>query len=117
MKLTGTQILAALEEQWQEPVPPGNLLVSGLEYTYNPSKPAGSRVINVNIHGVPLNPNKTYSVSTDSFLLSGSSGYTTFGDGLNITEGYDNIDALVSYVESLPQPVNVTVDGRVKRIS
>jgi 5'-nucleotidase len=117
MKLTGTQILAALEEQWQEPTPPGNLLVSGIEYTYNPSKPAGSRVINVNIHGVPLNPNKTYSVSTDSFLLSGSSGYTTFGDGLNITEGYDNIDALVSYVESLPQPVNVTVDGRVKRIS
>jgi 5'-nucleotidase len=117
MKLTGTQILAALEEQWQEPTPPGNLLVSGIEYTYNLSKPAGSRVIKVNIHGVPLNPNKTYSVSTDSFLLSGRSGYTTFGDGLNITEGYDNIDALVSYVESLPQPVNVTVDGRVKRIS
>ena len=117
MTLTGKQILEALEQQWQDPTPPGNLIVSGLEYTYNASKPAGSRVIEVNIHGVPLNPNKTYSVSMDSFLVSGGSGYTTFENGLNITDGYDNIDTLVSYVESLPQPVNVTVDGRVRRIS
>jgi 5'-nucleotidase len=117
LTLTGEQILETLERQWQEPTPPGNLIVSGLRYTYNASKPAGSRVTEVKINGVLLNPNTTYSVSTDSFLLNGGSGYPMFGEGLNITDGYDNIDTLVSYVESLPQPVNVTVDGRIRRIS
>jgi len=115
--MTGNQIRDVLEQQWQEPTPPGNLLVSGLEYTYNSSQPAGSKVIAVNIQGVPLQPDTTYSVSMDSFLLSGVDGYSVFGEGQNMTDGYENIDTLVSYVKSLPQPVNVTVDGRVRRIS
>ena len=44
MTLTGQQIRDALERQWEEPVPPHNLAVSGLTYTYDATKPAGSRV-------------------------------------------------------------------------
>ncbi len=47
----------------------------------------------------------------------GGDGYTTFGEGQNITCGPVNVDALVSCVRSLPQPVNVTVDGRMQKIN
>jgi 5'-nucleotidase len=116
MTLTGKQILAALEQQWQTPAPAGNLIVSGLTYTWNASQPAGSKVINVKVNGVPLDPARNYTVSIESFLVGGAGNYTVFATGQDITTGYANTDTLVSYIQSLPQPVNVTVDGRVKRI-
>ena len=57
MTLSGKQIQQALEQQWQEPLPPSNLVVSGLVYTYDAAKSAGSKVTAVTIHGVPLNLN------------------------------------------------------------
>ncbi len=117
MTLSGTQIRQALEQQWVAPLPPNNLIVSGLLYTWDASKPAGSKVTAVTIHGVPLNPNSSYTVSTVAYLAMGGDGYTTFTRGTNITYGPSDIDALVTYVGSLPQPVNVIVDGRIKRIN
>ncbi|MGA2162141.1 MAG: bifunctional metallophosphatase/5'-nucleotidase [Methanoregula sp.] len=117
MTLSGVQIRQALEQQWQEPLPPDNLIVSGLAYTYDAAQPAGSKVTAVTIHGVPLNPNTNYTVSTVGFLAMGGDGYTTFEEGQTMTYGPVDVDALVSYVGSLPQPVNVTVDGRIRRIN
>ena len=115
MTLSGAQIRQALEQQWQAPLPPDNLVVSGLDYTWNASQPAGSRVTAVTVHGVPLDPGTNYTVSTVGFLAMGGDGYTTFEEGQNMTYGPGDVDALVSYVGSLPQPVNVTVDGRIRR--
>ena len=47
----------------------------------------------------------------------GGDGYTTFEGGQNMTYGPVDVDALVTYVGSLPQPVNMTVDGRIQRIN
>jgi len=115
--MSGKQILQALEEQWQEPLPPSNLIVSGLVYTYDTAKPAGSKVTEVKIHGIPLDQNASYSVSMVGSLAMGAEGYPVFTEGTNLTYGPTDIDALVSYVGSLPQPVNVTVDGRIRRIN
>ncbi len=117
MTLSGVQIRQALEQQWQEPLPKNNLMVSGLVYTYDAAQPAGSKVTSVTIHGVPLNLGTNYSVSTVGYLAMGGDGYTTFMEGQNMTYGPSDVDALVSYVGSLPQPVNVTVDGRIQRIN
>ncbi len=117
MTLSGEQILKALEQQWQEPLPPHNLIVSGLAYTYNASRPAGSKVVSVTIQGVPLDPDKIYTVSTVGYLAGGGDNYTTFEEGKNITYGPSDANALVTYVSSLPQPVNVTVDGRIRKIT
>jgi 5'-nucleotidase len=51
------------------------------------------------------------------FLAGGGDGYTTFKEGTNRTNGPADIDALVAFTGSLPQPVNVTVDGRIRRTS
>lgn len=116
MTLSGDQIRRVLEQQWEEPLPPHNLMVSGLVYTYDPSRPAGSRVTGVQVSGRPLDKNAGYTVSLVDFLAGGGDGYTTFREGTNITNGPLDVDALVEYTESLPQPVNVTTDGRIRRI-
>ncbi len=117
MTLTGEQIRTALERQWQEPLPPHNLVVSGLVYTWDAAKPAGSKVTSVTVHNVPLDPKATYTVSMVSYLADGGDGYTMFTEGKNIKNGPVDVDALVTYVGSLPQPVNVTVDGRIQMIN
>jgi 5'-nucleotidase len=115
--LTGEQVRQALERQWQEPLPPHNLIVSGIEYHYDPAQPAGSRVTEVMVHGAPLDRTTDYMVALDSYLASGGDGYTSLVGGRNITYGPSDVDALVSYVGSLPQPVNETIDGRIRRIN
>lgn len=116
MTLSGEQIERSLEQQWQEPLPPHNLMVSGLVYSYDAARPAGSRVTDVKIHGLPLDRKATYTASMVDFLAGGGDGYTTFKEGQNITNGPVDVDALIAYIESLPQPVNVTIDGRIQRI-
>ncbi len=116
MTLSGEQIEQALEQQWQEPLPPHNLAVSGLVYRYDAKKPAGSKVTSVMIHGLPLDPEASYTVSMVDFLAGGGDGYTTFTEGKDRTNGPMDIDALVDYIEKLPQPVNVTTDGRIQRV-
>jgi len=117
MSLSGEQVRRALEQQWEEPLPPHNLMVSGLVYTYDPSRPAGSRVTGVTINGHPLDAKAGYTASMVDFLAGGGDGYTTFKEGTNRTNGPADVDALVAYTESLPQPVNVTADGRIRRTS
>lgn len=115
MTLSGDQVRRVLEQQWEVPLPPHNLMVSGLVYAYDPSRPAGSRVTGVTINGRPLDAKAGYTASMVDFLAGGGDGYTTFKEGTNRTNGPVDVDALVSYTESLPQPVNVTVDGRIRR--
>ncbi|MFA4860291.1 bifunctional UDP-sugar hydrolase/5'-nucleotidase [Methanoregula sp.] len=116
MKLTGQQIRHALERQWQEPQPPHTLGVSGLTYTYNVIRPAGNRVQDVFVGGVPLDPAATYTAAMMDYLSIGGDGYTIFTNGTFIASGPSDVDTLASYLGSLPQPVNVTADGRIRKI-
>lgn len=113
MDLTGQQIRQALERQWQEPLPPHNLAVSGLSYTYDRSKPAGSRVQEILIGGKPLDTSAAYSAAMMDYLSIGGDGYTAFTGGAHISTGPSDVDTLARYVASLPQPVNVTTGDRV----
>lgn len=114
-KLTGQQVRDALERQWQEPLPPHNLAVSGLRYTYDAAKPAGSRVTDVTVGGVPLAPSATYTAAMADYLSIGGDGYTVLANGTLIANGPSDVDTLASYLGSLPQPVNVSADGRALR--
>lgn len=115
MTLSGAQIRRALERQWEKPAVEKNLIVSGLAYTWDATRPAGSRVTEVTVGGRPLDPEALYTVSMPDYLAGGGDRYTIFREGTNVTSGLSDIEALVLYVEALPQPVNVTIDGRVRR--
>ncbi|MFA5331041.1 MAG: bifunctional metallophosphatase/5'-nucleotidase [Methanoregula sp.] len=112
--MSGRQIRNVLERQWTDPLPPHSLAVSGLTYSYDPSRPAGDRVTEVSVGGELLNESKTYRVAIVSYLYGGGDGYTEFANATLTEPGPLDIDALSAYISALPQPVNVTTDNRVR---
>lgn len=49
--------------------------VSGLRYTFNPTRPVGSRILEVRVGDAPLSDTTIYTVATNDFMLRGGDGY------------------------------------------
>ncbi|MCK6209685.1 5'-nucleotidase C-terminal domain-containing protein [Georgenia sp. EYE_87] len=126
--LTGEQIYQVLEEQWQ---PAGasrpflKLGVSaGFEYLYDPTAPAGERILGATLNDEPIVWDATYKVVMNSFLASGGDNFTTFAEGTNSADsGRVDLQATVDYFaaqEGTPvtpdlaqRAVGITVSGDV----
>ena len=54
----------------------GFLDVSGMTFSYDPSKPAKHRVEKIFVDGQPLDENKTYTIALVDFQTAGGDGYT-----------------------------------------
>ncbi|MCR6032963.1 hypothetical protein GGQ22_16180 [Nocardioides sp. zg-579] len=89
VKLTGAALKKVLEQQWQTnpdgSVPSRPYLQLGMSdnvrVTADPTKDAGERITAVHIDGVPLEEEKTYTVSTLSFLATGGDNFRAFTEG------------------------------------
>ena len=109
-KLSGTQIREALERSlWMLPRPStGFLQIAGLSLTYRSTQPAGGRVVEVQVAGAALDPDKTYTVAMPASLAKGDQGYFRVFQNLKTEEGPSIGEALVGYVrtglKSAPQP-------------
>jgi 5'-nucleotidase len=102
MTLSGTQLRTLLEQQWLGQTSPRMLQVSGISYSWSASAPIGSRVGDVAIGGVPLDPAGSYRVVVNSFLASGGDNFTVLVQGTNQVGGAVDLDALIAYVKGLP---------------
>ena len=81
-KLTGAEIVKALEHSVRMyPEENGGFLhVSGMTFSFDPSKKAYERVSNVQIGGQPIQADKVYTVATNDFTAVGGDGYDMFGE-------------------------------------
>jgi 5'-nucleotidase len=104
MTLTGAQIDTLLETQFNGGI--GILQVSdGFTYTRTDSAPVGSKVSDLELNGVPIDPGTSYRVTVNSFLAEGGDNYTVLRDGTDRLGGDVDLDALVKYFEtSSPVP-------------
>ncbi|WP_400996469.1 bifunctional metallophosphatase/5'-nucleotidase [Agromyces sp. GXQ0307] len=105
LDLTGAQVKAILEEQWQPAGASRPFLKlgvnEGLTYTYDPTAAQGSRITEIFLDGVALDPAATYSVGANSFLASGGDNFVTFRDGANKADsGKIDLEAMVDYFET-----------------
>ncbi|MFA6032802.1 MAG: bifunctional metallophosphatase/5'-nucleotidase [Myxococcota bacterium] len=112
--ITGDQIRRVLEQQWTAPY---NLAVAGLTYTYSASAPAGSRVQQITIGGVPVDPGNNYTAVINDYLDTGGDTYTVFDETQFVSSGELLLDALINHIKELPQPFMATTDGRIKKIN
>lgn len=96
MTLTGEQIDALLEQQFQE-VTKILQVSAGFTYSYSRSAPVGSRVDGAMLDGVPVDPTRSYRVVVPSFLASGGDGFTVFTEGTDRLGGVEDLEALVAY--------------------
>jgi 5'-nucleotidase len=103
LDLTGAQLKAVLEQQWQ---PAGAArpflklgLSEGLEYVYDPAAPAGSHITAITLDGQPVTDDQVIKVVTNSFLASGGDNFGAFTDAANVADsGRIDLDAFVAYI-------------------
>jgi 2',3'-cyclic-nucleotide 2'-phosphodiesterase (5'-nucleotidase family) len=121
-EIRGEHILAALEHSVRlYPNPNGGFLqISGMEFTFDPSQPAGSRVVDVLIGGEPLDPDRTYTMATNDFTLGGGDGFTWFRDHTNVLVGSNEgpllSTFLINRIENRTSPVDTDVEGRITTV-
>jgi 5'-nucleotidase len=111
MDMTGANIDALLEQQFQG----GNGVLqipASLTYDRSTSAAPGSRVSNVRINGVLIDPAATYRVTVNNFLADGGDNYPQFRTGTNRFVGEIDLDAFSRYVEFL-QVVNPGPQNRI----
>jgi 5'-nucleotidase len=103
MTLTGAQIRAVLEEQWQ-PVGASRPFLrlgasEGFEYTYDPGAAPGSRIQDVWLDGEPVSDERGYSVTANSFLAAGGDNFATLAEGSTVRDtGQTDLQAMVDYL-------------------
>ena len=112
MTLSGTQIDALLEQQFTG----GNgvLQISdGFAYTRTNSAPAGSKVSNITLNGVAIDPAASYRVTTNNFLSDGGDGYSVFTQGTNKVAGAVDTDAFENYLVANPGGITPGPQNRI----
>jgi 5'-nucleotidase len=113
LTMTGAQIYALLEQQWAGQPFPRILQISGLSYTWDAAAAVGSRVLEVRKGGVAIDPAATYTVTANNFIAAGGDNFTVFTQGNGNVGGPVDLDALIAYLEGLPQPFNAAIEGRI----
>ena len=73
----------------------GFLDVSGMTFSYDPSKPAKHRVQNIFVGGQPLDENKIYTIALADFQTAGGDDYTML-KGLKIVGEYGTFDEILA---------------------
>jgi 5'-nucleotidase len=115
LTMTGAQLRGLIEAMLSKPP---NDHVSGLSIKYDPSRPAGSRIVSVTMaDGTPLSDGRTYSVIMNDFLATGGEGYKAAGRAtaskpLDIVD----LDALIDYLKSLPAPIAAPTEVRIEPV-
>jgi len=110
MDLTGRQIKEIMEHSASREF--GILQISGMEVKINPENPKGKRVVEAQINGRILSPDRLYRVATNEFLAAGGDRYVSFKQGKNIAYGDDIREIFVRYLERT-SPVSPRVEGRI----
>jgi len=109
-KVTGEQLLTAIENGVSqiEDVAGRFPQVSGMRYTFDPSKPVnGGRVTSIEIDEngswQPLDLNKTYGMVSNNFIRGGGDGYKVFRSASEIYDfGPDLADVVANYIKANP---------------
>jgi 5'-nucleotidase len=123
IQITGATLRAALEHgvsRSAEDAEPGRFpQVSGIQFSFDASKPAGSRVVDVKVNGQPLADSKKYTLTTSTFVaLKFGDGYTVFKDATVILppeQAPIDSEALQSAISAVSS-IAPAVEGRIKRL-
>ena len=115
VNMTGSQVKNLLEQQWNRTTAQDHMvMISGFSYTYNTTRPVNYRVINMSINGSPIDPEKVYTVGTNTYFAQGGDGYTVMQGAKTVLAGPLDVDVLQAYIQSLPSPLYYSTDGRVR---
>jgi 5'-nucleotidase len=101
--LTGAELKAVLEQGFDSNQPVQFLSPSqGFAYSVDMARPEGQRVVSMTLDGQPIDPAKTYRVTTNSFLANGGDSFSALATQRNAAIGMTDIDALEAWLKTDP---------------
>lgn len=117
MALTGAQIKTVLEQQWQPAGASRPFLKLGISrgftYTFDETRPLGSRITSMSLNGSPIVSTTSYSVTANSFLASGGDNFLELGKGTRKQDtGKTDLQGMVDYMAAFGTGAGVPVDAR-----
>lgn len=121
LELTGADLLAALENGVSQVEDKAGRFpqVSGMSFTYDAARPAGSRIVGVKIAGADLDPAKLYRLATNDYVYGGGDGYTSLGRGKALIDpsGGKLMASMVMDWIAAKGEVAPAVEGRITRLN
>jgi 5'-nucleotidase len=100
-------------------LPGGFPQVSGIQFSYDASKPAGQRIVDLKVNGQTVSPTKKYSLATTTFIaLDGGDGYTMFRGAEVLMQPTRTILDSEALRRAIPKgrAIAPRVEGRIKRL-
>ena len=123
VELTGAQIRALLESQWNRRDPQRARFLqpsTGLTYAWGAGRSHGDRVIadSLRLNGVRIEPQRRYRVTVNDYLASGGDGFGILRDARARRGGPLDADALADYLRAhaAPEPLAPDRRPRIERI-
>jgi 5'-nucleotidase len=123
LELTGALLRAALEHgvaRSAEDKEPGRFpQVSGVRFTFDARRPAGSRIVEITVKGQPLDDQKKYTLATADYIgIDGGDGYAVFKEAQLLIpreQGQFDSDVLRAAI-TRKKVIAPRVEGRIKRL-
>ena len=123
LELTGAQIRALLEGQWNRRSPERARFLqpsTGFSYAWHASRPHGERVVadSMRLHGTRIEPQRRYRVTVNDYLASGGDGFRILREARDRRGGPLDADALADYLRAhaAQEPLAPDRRPRIERI-
>jgi 5'-nucleotidase / UDP-sugar diphosphatase len=118
IRLSGADLLAALENGVSEDDAGRFAQVSGMSYAYDPSRPPGSRIVEVEVGGDPLDVARTYRVAANDYMYRGGDGYEALGRGEVLIDPSGGTLLASMVMDHIKQQGEIAprVEGRITRV-
>lgn len=89
--------------------------VSGLRLTFDPKRPAGSRLVSLTVGGRPFDPQARYTLATFDFIQGGGDGYSMFQQARVLVKAEDGpMDSDLILDRLKAGPIAPVADGRIQ---
>ncbi|PTM94350.1 5'-nucleotidase C-terminal domain-containing protein [Mycoplana dimorpha] len=122
-QLKGADLLTALENGLSEIEEGAGRFpqVAGMKFSFDRSKPAGSRVVSVEMKEgdtfMPLDPAKVYTLASNNYMRAGGDGYKIFASAAQNAYDYGpTLDQVVADYLAANRPYKPYTDGRIVAI-
>lgn len=122
VELTGAQLERLLEAAVEDRV--GQ--ISGIRFTFDPTRPYGDRVRDATLEegdvpvvrdGEPVDPDAIYTATVNNFMAAGGDEYAILKDAVSSTNtGFIDSEILAEHLKGLPQPIRYEPPKRITRL-
>ena len=117
LELSGATLLTALEHGVSQVEDKAGRFpqIAGMRFVYNPRNPAGSRIMQATINGVPLDPAARYRVATVDYLFKGGDGYTSLSAGKPLVDASGGVLVATLVMQYIARQGTVApqIEGRI----